>query len=362
MHAEVRIHAFQPRTLTRTAIPATGRICLDAAEIVFPLIPSSAMHEARLDRARARVLVNNVLADNSPRLLEGYQGPTTLAAWRITNVDAHLITLIVEVPMRSYQTRIDEHRAFEIDWPAEDWSPEIALLLEPQLFVEVNDPAVQSLVERWTNGRPQNAKPYHLAKYLAGRVVEYVQPSEGLYRTAARGPQAGRTTTAFVSGFNVNGAAHAATRGRGSPHDLACLLTAVYRAAGLPARLVIGLDQKKNNQSFPPVVRAWAEFYLLDERTGLGEWIPVDVVRQREFSSRMPPIKQRWEFFGHNEEFDFMVPIAHHWHPPTVVTNVGAPAFWGWLPQPENPLADQELRIWAFETPIRGDDPELPRR
>jgi hypothetical protein len=344
-------------------------LSLSTLRMMYPRIEGSAMHDVHPEGTRGtletRVYQRNVnftssarrVVDDAPAVAAGYQGPTELLIWTADNLRARFVHLQVHTQMTSYQTRIDEDRAFEIDWPSDDheWPTHIAQNLEEQMFVRPGDPVIQRLVNTWTNRRPRNARPYYLAKFLAGRVVEHVQPQGNSFHTDSRIPDlvtANRVSfvAPLLSGFQVNGSVHAAREGTGSPHDLACLLTAVYRAAGLPARMVIGYDVARSRRFKAPVIRAWTEFYLYDERIDRGEWIPVDIERQRAFSSVAPPIEQRWEYFGHNEEFHFVAPIAHHWFPPATVTVPGAPGFWGWVTEPADVIALQDLRFDAMET------------
>jgi len=355
LKSEITLHGFQMRADNPENIAPTSRLKLEAAAIVWPIVPESAMHTVDKSRISGEVRIEGRVLDDAPRFVGGYQAGTELAIFDIKDIDCVTLTLHMSVAMTSCQTRIDEKRAMEIAWPTKPWSSLAASCLEPQLFVDPNDPVVAALVKEWTNNNPRKAGPYYLAKFLAGRVIDMFQPTEGAFESTGRGPQRGVTTAVLISGFHVNGSAYAAREKRGSPHDLACLLCAVYRAAGLPARLVIGYDvkdsQEPNKPRVAPSVRAWVEFLLFDEVNNREEWIPVDILRQRNFSSRAPAINQRWQFFGHNEEFDFMAPIAFHWHPPAFVTNSGAPSIWGWLPKPGNPVADQSMRFYAFETP-----------
>lgn len=358
--AIVRLHSFQYRLDENDVYERSNEpTVLDAVAMVYPLIGGSAMHDAYLDRVSSEFSVGNVKLDLEPRTLANYQGGTMLGVWEAEDIHTtQALQLRVDIPMTCYETRIDEKIAQTYDWPAGDYKPMIASCLEPQLYIEPGHPEIQRLVQEWTKGNVRNAKPYLAAKFLAGKVVEHFQPTEGLYESAGRGPHRGHVTAVLLEGFNVHGAAYAAAKGEGSRFDIACLLTAVYRAAGIPARMVIGLDIKETREAELPVLRAWTEFYLYDEKAEAGEWIPVDVFRQREFSSRMPPLKQRWQFFGHNEEFDFVAPLSYHWLPPTALTNTGPPGIWGWIPSPGVPAVDAELSFVHNETAKRGDDPK----
>ncbi len=380
VHYEIRIKPPQIRVSRPVDLAASPLILTAGATFAFPLIPDTSMSRANQRRFEGRLRVSNREVDSEPDIESGYQAYTDLAFWRMGPAETRLIDLVVETSMTSYETRIDERVARLYAWPEAPWSNGMVLCLEPQLFVESLDPVVVGLVERWTRGDPRKARPYDLAKFLAGRVVDHMNITDDIFLSASRSPITGiqPPATAFLSGYNVSGAAYAAREGVGSPLDMACLLTAVYRAAGLPARLVVGLDVEKTNESRFPVVRAWTEFFLpiepkpdpadpdrpiaVTDRD--GQWVPVDISSQEAFSSRAPPFDQRWQFFGHNEEFDFIAPFTFHWHPPTAVTTVaGAPAFYGWLPFDQFlPAGDQEIRMWAFETPLRGDDPEVWER
>lgn len=355
----VRLFAYQFRTADNEPVAPTSPTELDEVSMVYPLIPGSAMHDAYLDRMTSKMTLGNRKLDLTPRTLPNYQGGTMLGVWDAKSLrSTEPLTLRVDIPMTSYETRIDEDIAMTYEWPTGPYKPMIASCLEPQLFVEPGHPAIIGLVNEWTKGKPKKAKPYYLAKYLAGRVVEHFRPTEGMYHATGRGPQRGQITAVLISGFNVNGAAYAAIERRGSRYDMACLLTAVYRAAGLPARMVIGVDITESEEKEFTVLHAWTEFYLYDEKAEAGEWIPVDVYRQSQFSSRSPPIDQRWQHFGHSEESDFYAPLAYHWLPPTSVTNAGAMGIWGWVPQPAVPRVDAELKFIWNGTPRRGDDPK----
>lgn len=370
LHVEVRLKTAQVRANDPRYVPVTPDFVLSSLEFVYPVLPSSAIHDGYVEKARGRFQIDTVPVDESPDILTGYQSLSSIAVWTARDIRSPYLVFVGEFDMTCYETRIDERAARARDWPAPPWSKELALCLEPQLFVEVGDPAVQGLVRQWTRGDPRAMKPYDLAKTLAGRVIEHMRITEPPTLSKARGPVAGGPSSVLLSGFNVNGAAFASREKKGSPFDMPCLLTAVYRAAGLPARLVIGFDIEESEKRQGTVLRSWVEFFLPGGR-GLqpvqgapspavtsadGEWIPVDIYRQWEFSSRAPPMNHRWQHFGHNEESDFLVPIAFHWLPPADCTNSGPPGIWGWRPAPVVPAADAELKFWAYETPKRGGE------
>lgn len=375
LHVEVRLHATQLRGDPSGVLPPSPMFALNNIEFLFPILDSSAMHEVYPSRMTSVFQVDTRPVDKSPDILHGYQSLSSIGIWKAEKVLDDYLVFIMEVPMTCWETRIDESAARRRDWPGAAWSAEMALCLEPQLFVEAGDPAVHDLVRQWTRGDPRARKPYDLAKWLAARVIEHMRITDPPTASQARGVALGQTTAVFVEGFVVHGAAATARAKQGSVFDMACLLTAVYRAAGLPARLVIGYDVKPSEERSGLLLRSWVEFFLPrnpppasspDSRAAVtsrdGEWIPVDITRQWEFSSRAPRQELRWEYFGHNEEFDFVVPIAFHWLPPEDCTNTGPPGFWGWRPSPSNQAGDSEIKVWAYETPRKGGVDPRPKK
>lgn len=249
------------------------------------------------------------------------------------------------------ETVFDEKRALQIPWPAA-FPTELEAWTHPEPMIQSTHPEVVKLVNEWTRGNPRAVGgPVLLAKELCGRVVEHVMPTAPNYRYNTKGRMAG---------LDVQGAAFAAVEGGGSCFDMAALLVAVYRAAGIPSRLVIGLDVEEMAQVGDPVFLAWAEFALFDPSDNKVEWIPVDVVRQRAFSSRPPPIRQTWEYFGNNRYLDTAFPLGFAFHPPdqavgaTGIVAYGAHALWGWVPSPLIAQLDQRLIISVIGTPQRG--------
>lgn len=360
------------RTDARQTRPATSAMVLNRAQILYPLLPDTSTSISQEHRLEAFARVEGKVLDDTPRIERGYQGLSSIAILDIPDIDSTRLNIQFEISMTAFETKIDEARAREHPWPAADWSPELLLCMEPQLFVECQDEAVLALVKKWTRGNPRGVGPYTLAKMLAAEAIDHINFTEPNLESGA-GALVDRIGTtrvvAYTSGYRVFGAAWAAREGVGSKHDLPCLYAAVLRAAGLPARLVIGydIDESEKNRQSKPVLRSWVEFFLprLPAQGPItpndGEWIPVDISRQKDFSSRAPSLSQPWVYFGNNNELDRVCPLAFHWLPPTVCTNAGPAAIWGWVPDPANPGVTQELKFWARPTPVRGDDPP-PRR
>ncbi|GAB4547312.1 MAG: hypothetical protein Tsb0013_06980 [Phycisphaerales bacterium] len=384
VRAQVRLYGAQPRSRNALNTPETQAIVFDACKFIYPQILETASSVPYPEDARFRLQLNrrapqdrrvtpdrgwpvneNVLT-NVYGVIEGYQGPTDLMVLEVEEVSATSLLLQVQLDVRTWETRIDEARADAIEWPTDPWPPQLVSNLERQLFVEPDHPAIRELLARFLNGKdPRSVRPYALAKHLAARVVEYIEFTDNEYHSVGRGANVASEQTLLVNGFRVHGAVPMAITGQGNRLDAPCLLCALYRAAGLPARLVIGYDALNPNGfdiSRLPPIRAWVEFALLDDERDVTEWIPVDISAQRDFSNRAPALDRTWEHFGLNRDLDFVIPISHHWHPPTTATNDGPPAIWGWRPEPVIPEIDSSITFEAFQSSVRGDDAVDPYR
>ncbi|MEO1512607.1 MAG: hypothetical protein AAFU70_11070, partial [Planctomycetota bacterium] len=139
--------------------------------------------------------------------------------------------------------------------------------------------------------------------------------------------------------------------------------------AGSPAsRMVYSIEDLEENEDRrsglddAAEIRAHVEFYLHDQATRTGGWIPADPARLREMSSRAPNLDRDWPFFGTHDELEYRAPFAFHAHPPTSVRAYGAPAFWGWIGTPGTPAA--AIQGFTFDirsASVRRDDAERRR-
>ncbi len=327
-----------------------------AAAILFPVLASTAASQTAVKSVASRLRFDQREQAIVPTVLDGLHSGARFARWDTGAMEGRDITIEVDIPLTCWELAFDERAASIARWaPGGRW-PAVALsTFGPQMGVE-NGPVVTELVAQWSDRKPPtNVPPVTLAKYLAGKTLEHVQPSgDGL--TSAR--------TGLLQGFDLRGSERTLAEGRGSEHDIACAMAAVYRAAGLPCRTVIGLDlteSKGQDQglggSSSEKIRSWVELGLCDEKAEKITWIPVDVYRQRKSSSKAPAYTQAWKWFGNNEDTDDVLPIAFHYHPPAQVIAHGSPAFWGWTTTPQAQIAEQAVRLTAITTPIRGERP-----
>ena len=375
---------------TPDQMPTIDRFRFDTMTIVWPIVSATASSELAMETqpGQAPALRDfrlNVDDHDATRLGEfSHEILTTTAGGRPYHsgiwlallklgrgIDAREVDFEIVLPTRSWQTRFDERAARLIQWPDGNWPAEAASTLEPMLYVDIgpdvggrpqrfNDSDVRALLERWTDGNdPRSILPVQFAKWIAGQVVEHVQVS---------GTGLAANRNGLLEGVSVQTPGQTARTGIGSEFDMVVLLTALYRKAGLPARIVIGYDVEADSRDEPGFlearsggsgdIRAWVEFCLYDEARNTINWIPVDPVRIRRNSSRLPRDFMepgRLRYFGDHDELDDVVPFAFQFHPPTTVRSYGSPGFWGWFVTPTAPdRAWQSVSIRASTTPRRG--------
>jgi hypothetical protein len=285
------------------------------------------------------------------------------------------VNIDFRLPVRTFETVFNEQRAMDIEWP-ESLPAWTQPFLDPQPFIASDDPFVGGLVNTWTQNNPRSMNPARLAKFLAAQVIDAAQPGTdprafwpvpssdsrnpgagGYYPYSVRGLETGP----FLRGFDVQDwrvfvgqtlyiprIREAVEAGRANAAVITNLYVALLRSAGIPARVMIGVVPPQSElatigrrASVPatdngraPLYRFWAEFYLWDEQAQRGQWIPVDVVRQREESSRARPLDQSWRYFGNHDELDQIVPISSIYAVESSAMLNSVPALWGWRPLP----------------------------
>ncbi len=328
------------------------RFRFESMTMIFPIARSTASSRWRPGSADGSLFLDQTAVDTSPTLIGPYHSGAIYARYDAQDGNARTVRLVHTHEVTAWDTFFNELPALEVPWPTGPWPDDAMSTFGPQEYINPQgapDAPVADLVSLWTKGQdPKSISPVLLAKWLAGNVQEYVQlEGDGVnraYYVAGGG---------IAEGVELKGAAATVVDRRGSPHDMAALLTAVYRAAGLPARVVIGIDDDPERRSRE--VRSWVEFCLYDEKLDITTWIPVDIARLRARSSRMLPLDRPWEYFGTHDELHEVVPFAFHFIPPVDVRSYNSPAFYGWRQTPLNaPYATQFLDLDVNRTVQRG--------
>jgi hypothetical protein len=324
-----------------------------AASILFPVLAGTSASRTRINAVQGTVRWDGRETGVAPSYIEGLHSGARFARWDLGACTGRDMDIDVEIPMSCWETVVDEKVLALAKWPKDGKWPAAALSsFGPQMGVE-NGPIVNDLVAQWCNRQsPQSIPPLQLAKFLAAKVIEHVQPS---------GDGLSSSRTGLLQGFDLRGSERTLAEKRGSVHDATCAMAAVYRAAGVPARTVIGLDVTRSkgqdrglgSRSGGEEIRSWVEVCFCDEKAEKETWVPVDIVAQRRSSSRAPAWDRTWKWFGNNEDTDDIMPVALHFHPPAQVAAHGSPAFWGWNVTPEIPVASQTVRLTSITTPVR---------
>jgi len=288
--------------------------------------------------------------------------------------------LAIEAQWHTYAAEVvfDEERARRVPWPAGAWPEEARAVMEPQLGIEFGAEgpyptrAVNAFLDEATEGQPTDSvPPVVLAKWLAAKLFDRVQVTaipalvrgDLARRQRDNIQEANRAGTAdgvvrplssaagvsnAISSFFPRGSEQTLTSGTGSSLDLASTLVALYRTAGLPARLVVVYDELEaspeldgqpfdNARTDASAIRYLVEFALYDEADNSLGWVPVDIEELDRRHSRIPDgfMDRPQEYFGSSRDFRYLVPLGFGLHPRLVgLPGTLEPALWAWLFDP----------------------------
>lgn len=247
-------------------------------------------------------------------------------------------------------TELDWDAAGKVAWPISGWPLQAAAALQSQLYIDyITEPKtgtprpfdfepMKRLIERVTNGKPKSVPPLQMARQLAAEILPKFTLNGDPH---VRGPDGDKQ----IVGFKVKPVDETMKTMRGSELDLSVLLVALYREAGIPARLVVGLQtededarQKSSREDKP---RAWLEFCLYDEPKNTVTWVPVDPYRMKRRSSAVPAMDKPWPYFGDHKDMRDLVPLATQLLPASVnAVSYGDPTLWGWTISPQVPASN----------------------
>jgi hypothetical protein len=248
----------------------------------------------------------------------------------------------VDYRMQSWSSLIDDGAAAQIAWPKE-WPKEVQDGLKPQMFIESDDPIFKETVDRVSEGKLRLVPPYLAAKDLIRYAINNIQ-------TVGDGVDLGGQGQ--IRGIELFGARQAALDGRGTPHDLVCVCVAMLRAANIPARPVIGVQESE--KSGKKEFCTWAEFYLPE-----CGWIPFDPFVMRGKGIRTMDVKRAWPEFGTMKDLNERIPLAYHFIPAATIESPQNPAVWGWDPRPGGTdTSEQAITIGVVSRGKGEDDPQ----
>ena len=197
----------------------------------------------------------------------------------------------------AYSSVLDNQVASSIPWP-ESWDPQLEYYLEPSRFIESDDTIFKKAVE--DNGDAKSV-PIHIAAKVLIRYCLLKIGSDGQYT---------KTKDSTTTGLDLKGARSAVSNGGGSAADLVCVCIATLRAAGIPARPVVGITNadRIGNEDIDTKYIVWGEYAL----PGAG-WVPFMPERMRgtvDNLSRTEP----WQGLGALPRLNRRIPLAYNFN------------------------------------------------
>ena len=256
----------------------------------------------------------------------------------------------VEGSATVWDVRLDDRAAAQLPWP-DQWPEEVADMLKPSRFIDSENVQLNEVVSRLFDGNVLSVPPYVAAKRTVAMVLSELRVT---------GPSLRRAVGNAITGVVVTGTNSAVAEQIGSPVDLVATSVAALRAAGIPARPVIGIreetfDEDDDDDTIPAV---WAEFYL----AGAG-WVPFDPIAMKgEGNWRSAPVEFRWDGFGNIEDFDHRVPLAYDFAPAPGFEPAQRIAIYGWKTNPSPPLGGFPAQFINVELFSEGRLPTRPSR
>jgi hypothetical protein len=245
----------------------------------------------------------------------------------------------------AFNSEIDEAAAATITWPRQ-WAPEVQSYLTPSFAIDSDQPVFSDFVAGVAGHDLRRVPVYLAAKDLIRRSILAFRntSSEGLVREGRGALRGFRLQGASIAASTADGAAG------GTAGDLVCVCVGVLRAAGIPARPVIGIysgDGDRSATKLPPgktTMCVWAEFHL----PGVG-WVPFDPYEMRGSGLPQADLRKPWRWFGSIDQLNRRVAIAYDFAPVRHGFIQDWPAGWAWT---ISGVARAPFRIVDVTTPI----------
>jgi len=307
---------FAPRTRGETS-----PLQLRSVTAWFPMIAQNTWAQTDPSSVRAELFVQGQPVRNmNQRMVWQHQMPHGTAAVGIGvgDVVGQSLRWNISWRVKVWNTALDEAAASAIAWPQE-WPAEVRDALLPQPGVESDSPDFAQFVQTVSQGKLRQVTPYVAAKELVRAVLLNFRSVDrtGLYQE-----------NGFTRGLIVQGAQSAMQARAGSIHDVAAACTATLRAAGIPARFVVGMTDQPTSTSNATKTRllSWVEFYL----PNVG-WIPFDPNSLLSRGNSLPAVNRPWPDFGNWDTLNQRVPLSYTWSCPAPnSSSLPYPAVWSW--------------------------------
>ncbi len=227
------------------------------------------------------------------------------------------LTFQIQMRLNTFSSQLDEQTAAKISWPS-NWQGDSKSFLSPSDFIE-SDEDIFSLAVTDALGELKQSIPVH---HAAKKLIRYC-----LQNVSSNGEFVERSRV-NVRGLALKGAAVAVKEGTGSACDLVCVCVATLRAAGIPARPVIGVTKTNTvgNSETEPRYIVWAEYAL-----PTAGWVPFDPKRMQGTVDRVP-VQDPWQGCGTMQFLNTRVPISYSFVAGGVKNAYDAIGPWSWIP------------------------------
>ena len=291
--------------------------------LLFPVLTSSGSSIVDLDSIRAQITMDGATVDQgggidilSPDLDYGSHlikapAPAFTPTAQVQN-NRMQMQFQIQQTIACWSPSVDEKAMARIPWPS-TWPEETLSALDPQPLIESDDPIFATALQALTGGNLRQVPPWIAAKTIVKYCCNSIKADTTIM---LYGPDR------VVRGLDVQGAAVTARRETGTACDLTCICVAMLRAAGIPARPVIGLGKTNRNRNS---LLIWGEFYLPD-----AGWIPFDAKALQSKGVRSWTTDRSWNGFGNLSGLNKQIPLAHAFTPGDIATAYDAWSIWGW--------------------------------
>ena len=310
-------------------VDENGPLLAQRSEVLIPIILQGAYSKADPSTISISGTINGqIFREGSiPWSLRGPR-PDGAAEIVVELIDLRAQSVGVKVTwtQQTWLPQINEVDAMCSTWPAE-WPEATRPFLKPEPWIQSDDQFLIDFVTRISKGNLRGVSPYGAAK-------ELIRESVLAYKSIS-GTGNERREFGLISGLQLIGASESARAATGSPNDLVCTCIAILRAAGIPARPVVGIvkemtkDLKERTRW-----RTWGEFYV--PKAG---WVPFDPNIMRGSGFQFRGLDAAWPGFANIKDFNERIPVAYRFQPEG--------SLWHWPP------------VWGF---IYGGDLNRARK
>ena len=251
------------------------------------------------------------------------------------------LVFTVRQTILAFSSKLDEQAALNIDWQR-TWRDDIATFLEPSDFIESDHDRFKNGLQDALGPGKIKLSPHATAKTVIRYCIQNIE-SDGQYASSF---------SSTARGLKVNGALSAASTGKGSECDVVCACIAMLRAAGIPARPVIGITiaDTVGTSEVPPQLMVWGEYALPN-----AGWVPFNTKRMRGTVNNLPLFEQ-WQGLGTLQWLNRRVPIAYEFVVDGVKHAYDAIGPWSWVPIYRNrplPVPASLKAVPYYESPTK---------